>query len=86
MTTFLLFFIFCLLDGERCAETIKSIFENAKNPDKIMVGLIEEAAPEDKYCLEQYCANQGKLRFIGSCVTRSLQQSHLTTRSPICCC
>jgi hypothetical protein len=51
-----------------------------------MVGLIEEAAPEDKYCLEQYCANQGKLRFIGSCVTRSLQQSHLTTPSPIFCC
>jgi hypothetical protein len=50
-------------DGERCAETIKSIFENAKNPDKIMVGLIEEAAPEDKYCLEQYCANQG-IQFI----------------------
>ena len=61
MNDHILTLMFCFLDGERCAETIKSIFENAKNPDKIMVGLIEEAAPEDKYCLEQYCDNQGKL-------------------------
>lgn len=51
---------FCVLDGERCAQTIKSVFENAKNPDKVIVGLIEEAEPNDILCLEQYCLENGK--------------------------
>jgi hypothetical protein len=46
-------------DGERCAQTLKSIFDNAKNPDKVIVGLIEEVAPEDTFCLEQYCVDNG---------------------------
>jgi len=47
-------------DGERCGKTLKSIFENAKDPDKVIVGLIDESAPEDKYCLEQYCEDNSK--------------------------
>jgi Glycosyltransferase (GlcNAc) len=50
-------FIACLhdIDGERCGKTLKSLFENAANPDKVVVGLVEQNAPEDKFCLEAYC-------------------------------
>ena len=47
------------VDGERCAKTIQQIFENAKNPDKVVVGLIEESAAEDTFCLEAYCKQHG---------------------------
>jgi Glycosyltransferase (GlcNAc) len=46
-------------DGERCGETLKSLFENAANPDKIRVGLVEQNSPEDKFCLEVYCESFG---------------------------
>lgn len=47
------------LDGERCGLTLKSIFEKAKNPDKVVVGLAEQNAAEDKFCLEEYCNTFG---------------------------
>jgi Glycosyltransferase (GlcNAc) len=47
-------------DGERCGKTLKALFENAANPDKIVVGLVEQNAPEDKFCLEAYCEAFGK--------------------------
>jgi Glycosyltransferase (GlcNAc) len=47
------------LDGERCGETLRSLFENAVDPNKIVVGLVEQNAPEDKFCLEQYCSHFG---------------------------
>jgi hypothetical protein len=37
---------FDVLDGERCGETLQSIFENAKDPDKVMIGLVEQNSPE----------------------------------------
>jgi hypothetical protein len=46
-------------DGERCGRTLKSLFENAKNPGKIFVGLIEQNHADDKFCLEEYCASYG---------------------------
>uniref|UniRef100_A0A7S3L6I9 Uncharacterized protein n=1 Tax=Amphora coffeiformis TaxID=265554 RepID=A0A7S3L6I9_9STRA len=46
-------------DGERCGETLKSIFENAKNPDKVIVGLAEQNDPNDAFCLEEYCKKYG---------------------------
>jgi hypothetical protein len=46
-------------DGERCGETLKALFENAKNPDKIFVGLVEQNNAEDKFCMEQYCSSYG---------------------------
>lgn len=46
-------------DGERCGDTLHSIFENAKNPDKVIVGLVEQNAPQDAFCLEQYCKKYG---------------------------
>jgi len=57
-------------DGERCGKTLKSIFENAKDPDKVIVGLIDESAPEDKYCLEQYCEDNN-VKFFQRQVIRS---------------
>jgi hypothetical protein len=38
-------------DGKRCAETIRSIFENAKDPNKVIIGVIEQNSPEDDFCL-----------------------------------
>ncbi len=37
---------FDLIDGERCGETLQSIFENAKDPDKVIIGLVEQNAHE----------------------------------------
>lgn len=42
-------------DGQRCAETIRSIFENAKDPDKVVIGVIEQNDPDDVFCLSAYC-------------------------------
>jgi len=61
MTVVVLFQIsMTIIDGERCGETLKSIFENAKNPERITVGLVEQNEPSDKFCLESYCASYGK--------------------------
>ena len=46
-------------DGERCGATIKSIFDNARDPDKIIIGLVEQNDPDDAFCLEQYCKTFG---------------------------
>lgn len=51
-------------DGERCGQTLLSIFENADNPDLVVIGLAEQTAPEDKFCLEMYCNNYGKLELL----------------------
>lgn len=48
-----------LVDGERCGETLKSIFENAKDASKVIVGLVENNAPDDAFCLEEYCKSYG---------------------------
>lgn len=54
-----LFSIPFIKDGERCAEALKSIFENAKDPDKVVVGLVEQNAPPDAFCLEEFCKAYG---------------------------
>jgi Glycosyltransferase (GlcNAc) len=46
-------------DGERCGATLKDLFENAKNPDKVFVGLVEQNHADDKFCVEEYCASFG---------------------------
>jgi len=46
-------------DGVRCANTIKSLFDNAHDPDKITVGLVEHAHEDDVKCLEHYCSLHG---------------------------
>ena len=54
------------LDGQRCAETIKSIFDNAKDPDKVIIGVIEQNDPADDFCLSAYCEFYGTLGSMGS--------------------
>lgn len=39
--------------------TLKSLFDNAVNPDKVVVGLVEQSAPEDTFCIEEYCSYYG---------------------------
>jgi Glycosyltransferase (GlcNAc) len=46
-------------DGKRCGETIKNIFESAHDPSKIVVGVIEQNAPDDDFCLSVYCGFYG---------------------------
>jgi Glycosyltransferase (GlcNAc) len=46
-------------DGKRCADTLQSLFDNAKDPGNIIVGIIEQNAPEDRFCLEEYCSRMG---------------------------
>ena len=47
-------------DGERCGKTIVDLFANAKDPDSIVVGIIDQSFEEDIYCLESYCKEMGK--------------------------
>jgi hypothetical protein len=51
--------LFPCLDGERCGDTLKSIFENAKDPSRVFVGVVEQNQPTDKGCIEQYCNSFG---------------------------
>uniref|UniRef100_A0A7S1VEF1 Uncharacterized protein n=1 Tax=Grammatophora oceanica TaxID=210454 RepID=A0A7S1VEF1_9STRA len=51
-------------DGKRCADTIKSIFDNASEPDKVVIGLIEENAMDDDFCLDVYCKNAAGVKSI----------------------
>eukprot|EP00978_Attheya_sp_CCMP212_P047642 scaffold422776_cov67-Attheya_sp.AAC.2 len=47
-------------DGKRCGSTLKDLFDKAKHPDKVFVGLIEQNIPKhDKECLVEYCALHG---------------------------
>ena len=48
------------IDGKRCAKTIHSIFDNASDPDKVTIGLIEQNAPTDDFCIDEYCKTYGK--------------------------
>jgi hypothetical protein len=48
------------------------LFENAADPDKIVVGLVEQNEPEDKFCLEVYCATFGAFA-----ISRSLFDPYL---------
>jgi len=42
-------------DGERCATTLKSLFEKANDPSKIFVGIVEQNDPKDTKCIMKYC-------------------------------
>lgn len=69
-----------LLDGKRCAETIKSIFDNAKDPDKVIIGVIEQNDPADDFCLSAYCDFYGTL---GSMCVLSFPNSASLTASNV---
>jgi hypothetical protein len=67
------------IDGERCGETLKSIFENAKDPSKVFVGIAEQNEPNDKFCIEMYCQTFGvkaiKREEVRSDVTKIMVQT-----------
>ena len=50
-------------DGRRCGRTLMRLFESAKFPDRVSVGLIEQTDPDrpddDPTCLREYCALVG---------------------------
>jgi len=50
-------------DGKRCGRTLKRLFEMAKYPNRVYVGLIEQTDPDrpddDPTCLREYCALLG---------------------------
>ena len=47
------------IDGKRCAATVQELFQKAKEPDKIVIGLVEQNTEEDLFCLEGYCKEHG---------------------------
>ena len=46
-------------DGKRCGETLVDLFSKARDPDNIVVGLIDQSYEDDQYCLEAYCKELG---------------------------
>ncbi|CAJ1966491.1 unnamed protein product [Cylindrotheca closterium] len=46
-------------DGERCGKTVMDIFQKAKDPDNIIVGIVDQSYEDDKSCLEVYCKELG---------------------------
>lgn len=50
-------------DGRRCGRTLKRLFDMAKHPNRVYVGLIEQTDPDrpddDPTCLQEYCALLG---------------------------
>ena len=50
-----------IIDGQRCGETLLELFQTAKDPDNIVVSLVEQNqnTDDDLYCLEVYCKLAG---------------------------
>ena len=46
-------------DGERCGKTLVEIFTKAKDPSKVIVGIIEQNYEDDVMCIESYCKEMG---------------------------
>lgn len=53
-------------DGERCGATLKALFENAKRPEKVFVGVIEQNHANDRFCIEEYCSFYGMLLLLNT--------------------
>ena len=49
-----------IIDGPRCGKTLVDLFAKAKDPDNIVVGIIDQSHEEDTFCLEAYCKEMGK--------------------------
>lgn len=50
-----------IADGQRCGETLLELFKKAKDPDNIVVSLIEQNQEneDDPFCIEVYCKLAG---------------------------
>ncbi|OQR99634.1 GlcNac transferase [Achlya hypogyna] len=42
-------------DGKRCGFTIFTAFSRAVNPDRLVVGVVDQTAPGDAACVDEYC-------------------------------
>eukprot|EP00532_Pseudo-nitzschia_australis_P006706 CAMPEP_0168169488 /NCGR_PEP_ID=MMETSP0139_2-20121125/3667_1 /TAXON_ID=44445 /ORGANISM="Pseudo-nitzschia australis, Strain 10249 10 AB" /LENGTH=532 /DNA_ID=CAMNT_0008086915 /DNA_START=155 /DNA_END=1750 /DNA_ORIENTATION=- len=42
-------------DGQQCGYALVELFKNAKEPDNVVVSLVEQQHEDDPYCLEVYC-------------------------------
>lgn len=42
-------------DGHLCGKALVELFENAKDPNSIVVSLVEQQHEDDLYCMEVYC-------------------------------
>ncbi|VEU33397.1 unnamed protein product [Pseudo-nitzschia multistriata] len=42
-------------DGEQCGDALVELFKNAKDPDNVVVSLVEQQNEDDPYCVEVYC-------------------------------
>jgi Glycosyltransferase (GlcNAc) len=56
---------FYYADGARCGKTIVDLFAKAKDPDKVIVGIVDQSAENDMFCLEAYCKEMGKFSVCG---------------------
>jgi len=43
-----------------CSNTLKELFENALNPDRVRVSVVDQAADTDQDCLDTYCQDVGE--------------------------
>jgi hypothetical protein len=44
-----------------CANTLQELFEHAVNPNRVTVGIVLQADPDDANCLEDFCAAVGEV-------------------------
>eukprot|EP00536_Pseudo-nitzschia_multiseries_P009767 jgi/Psemu1/325767/estExt_fgenesh1_pg.C_2820013 len=51
-------------DGQHCGNALEELFNNAADPDNIVVSLIEQQHEDDPSCLEVYCVAMGGVEII----------------------
>ena len=54
-------------DSERCANTLKDLFNKAKYPDRIRVGLVQQTSQDEKDCMDLFCGNK-MWQSVSSCI------------------
>jgi hypothetical protein len=56
-------------DSKRCGATIKSVFDNAKDASKVVVGLVDQVNTEaiESTCIQEFCKLQGATHRAHTC-------------------
>jgi hypothetical protein len=70
-------------DGRRCGETLKSLYGNASDPNKVFVGLVEQNKPQDTACMVQFCHLDRELCNAHSNQIRYLASFDLASQGPV---
>jgi hypothetical protein len=71
-------------DGKRCGKTIAQLFEKAKDPNKVFIGLIEQNSETDLFCLEAYCQEHGVDIYQKKSIRKDTTKILTTTRKKSC--